>query len=131
MIGLDTNILVRYIVQDDSKQSTLATQLIERKLSLTNPGFISLVTLIETVWVLRSCYQQSRSEIIALLRLIITIRQLRVEKLEIVHQAIKRFEHGNGDFSDAVICLVNDDHGCDETITFDKKARTVGMTLLI
>ena len=130
MIGLDTNILVRYIVQDDSSQSTVATRLIESRLSTENPGFVSLITLIETIWVLGSCYQQSRQDLSAILRQLITTRQLLVERPDIAHQAIQRYESGNGDFSDAVICLINAEYGCDETLTFDKKARTVGMKLL-
>ena len=130
MIGLDTNILVRYIVQDDSTQSAIATKLIESRLSTENPGFVSLITLIETVWVLGSCYQQTRQALTAILRQLITTRQLLVERPDIAHQAIQCYESGNGDFSDAVICLVNAEHGCEETLTFDKKAKTVGMTLL-
>lgn len=130
MIGLDTNILVRYIAQDDAVQSGIANRLIENRLTPANPGFVSLITLIETTRVLGSCYQQPRQALIVILRQLITIRQLRVERPDIAHQAIQRYESGNGDFSDAVICLINEDNGCDETMTFDKKARTVGMTLL-
>ncbi|PJE77339.1 hypothetical protein CI610_03744 [invertebrate metagenome] len=130
MIGLDTNVVIRYLVQDDSKQSGLATQLIETRLSMETPGFISLITLIETVWVLSACYQQNKSQIITILRQIITTRQLKIERSDIAHQAIQRYKSGNGDYSDAVICLINTENGCHETLTFDKKARTVGMTLL-
>ncbi len=130
MIGLDTNILVRYIAQDDAEQSGIANRLIENRLTPDNPGFVSLITLIETTWVLGSCYQQPRQALIDILRQLITIRQLQVERPDIAHQAIQRYESGNGDFSDAVICLINEDNGCDETMTFDKKARSVGMTLL-
>lgn len=130
MIGLDTNIVIRYLVQDDSKQSSLATHLIENRLSMENPGFVSLITLIETVWVLTSCYQQTRLQVIVILRQLITTRQLKVERSDIAHQAIHRYESGNGDFSDAVICLINTENGCHETLTFDKKARTVGMNLM-
>ena len=130
MIGLDTNVIVRYIVQDDSKQSEQATHLIETRLSMEQPGFLSLITLIETTWVLASCYQQNKLQVIAILRQLTTTRQIQVERSDITHQAIKRFEAGNGDFSDAIICLINADNGCNETVTFDKKARSVGMTLL-
>ena len=130
MIGLDTNILVRYIAQDDAVQSGIANRLIEKRLTPDNPGFVSLITLIETTWVLGSCYQQPRQTLIDILRQLITIRQLQVERPDIAHQAIQRYESGNGDFSDAVICLINEVNGCDETMTFDKKARSVGMTLL-
>ncbi|MFK0571997.1 PIN domain-containing protein [Endozoicomonas sp.] len=127
---MDTNILIRYIVQDDSKQSVLASQLIETRLTAEQPGFISLIVLIETVWVLGSCYQQTKSELLSILHQLITTRQLLVERSDLAFQAIQRYENGNGDFSDAVICLINAEKGCDETVTFDKKAKSVGMSLL-
>jgi len=128
--GLDTNVLVSYITQDDPSQSAAATKLIESRLTAENPGFVSLITLIETVWVLSSCYQQSRRELTAILHQLISTRQLLVERPDIAHQAIQRYKSGSGDFSDAVICIINAEYGCDKTLTFDKKARTVGMTLL-
>ena len=130
MIGLDTNILVRYITQDEPAQSAAATRLIESRITAENPGFVALITLIELVWVLGSCYQQSRQELTAVLRLLISTRQLLVERPDIAHQAIQRYESGNGDFSDAVICIINAEYGCDKTLTFDKKAKTAGMTIL-
>ena len=130
MTGLDTNVIVRYIVQDDSRQSEQAVQLIETRLSTEQPGFISLMTLIETTWVLASCYQQNKKQIITILRQLTTTRQIQVERSDIAHRAIKGYEAGNGDFSDAVIYLINADNGCNETVTFDKKARSIGMTLL-
>jgi predicted nucleic-acid-binding protein len=65
MIGLDTNVLVRYLAQDDAVQSRQATQIIERQLTEESPGFISLVTMIETVWVLDRVYGLSNREIAA------------------------------------------------------------------
>ena len=63
MIGIDTNVLVRYLVQDDKRQSQLATKLIEESLSTNQPGYITLITLVEVVWVLKSCYSVNKSEL--------------------------------------------------------------------
>ena len=52
MIGLDTNVIVRYVVQDDPRQSAAATRLMEKTLSAENPGFVAVVTLCEVAWVL-------------------------------------------------------------------------------
>ena len=60
MIGLDTNLLLRYLAQDDAIQSPKATQIVEQRLSNEDPGFVSLVTILEIVWVLRRIYNRSR-----------------------------------------------------------------------
>ena len=63
MIGLDTNVLLRYLAQDDAKQSPRATEIVERRLTEPDPGFVSLVTILEVVWVLRSLFKRSREQI--------------------------------------------------------------------
>jgi PIN domain len=65
MIGLDTNILVRYLTQDHSIQSPKATEIIERRLTEENPGFVSIVAMVETVWVLNRAYRLAPREIAA------------------------------------------------------------------
>ena len=79
MIGIDTNILVRYLAQDDPVQSPRARQIIERLLSEQDPGFISLVTITETVWVLRSSYAMTDQAIAAALELILRVQTLFVQ----------------------------------------------------
>ncbi len=73
MIGLDTNVLVRYIAQDDAKQSPIATKLIT-SLTTENPGFISQVSLVELVWVMQSCYKASKPEVVAILETLLSTR---------------------------------------------------------
>ena len=63
MIGLDTNILVRYLAQDDPVQSPKAREIIERRLTEENPGFVSVVAMVETVWVLERAYGFAAHEI--------------------------------------------------------------------
>jgi predicted nucleic-acid-binding protein len=130
MIGLDTNVLVRYIVQDDQRQSALATRFIEKECSAADPGFISLVTLVELVWVSESCYQASKKEVVSLLRRLLSTKQLFIQENETVWKALLRFETGPADFSDYLVGSLAGAHGCKFTVTFDKLAAGAGMQLL-
>lgn len=127
MIGLDTNVVVRYLTQDDPKQSAIANRIIEQELTEKNQGYITLVSLIEITWVLESCYGQTKDDLINVLDLLITIKQIRIEKTDLVYLALKRFRTGTADFSDALITLVCEDAGCKRVVSFDKKVATVGM----
>ena len=131
MIGLDTNVIIRYITQDDHGQSAQATQFIETELSDKEPGYITLITLVEVVWVLESCYQQSSDTIIAVIQQLLTTSQLVVEQTDVAYIALKRMSDGDKvDFSDALIAVISEKEGCQKVVTFDKKATKVGMTLL-
>ncbi len=131
MIGIDTNVLVRYIAQDDAVQSAQATDLIEQRCSAQVPGFIGVVVLVELVWVSESCYGSTRAEVAEIVRRILSIRQLVVQEAELMWKALRLFESGKADFSDFVIAGAANAAGCIETRTFDQKAvATAGMTLL-
>ena len=127
MIGLDTNVVIRYLTQDDQKQSAVANRIIEQELTEKNQGYITLISLIEITWVLESCYEQTKEDIINVLDLLLTIKQISIEKTDLVYLALKRFRTGTADFSDALITLVCEDAGCKRVVSFDKKAVTVGM----
>jgi len=130
MIGLDTNVLVRYIAQDDQKQSAVASELIE-SLTASSAGFIALVSVVELVWVLQSSYQSSKSEIIVVLETLLRTRELTLENAETVWQALRRFSESNADFADCLIERSANAAGCDHTVTFDSKAaKTAGMQRL-
>ncbi len=130
MIGLDTNVLVRYIAQDDKLQSARAEKLIERECSVDNPGFISLVTLADLVWVSESCYGASKPEVVALLRRILGTKQLVVQQAETVWKALRLFEVGKADFADYLVERIANAEGCASTVTFDRAAAKAGMVLL-
>ena len=131
MIGLDTNVIVRYIMQDDPVQLAQAVAVIEHELSQDNPGFISLIVLAETIRVLKTVYHLPKSGLVTVIDSLLTIRQLLVEQNELVFRALKTYRGGNGDFSDALIAAVGVAQGCSETLTFDRKAANVGMRLLV
>jgi len=131
VIGLDTNVLVRYLAQDEQLQSAVATQLIEGNLTAGAQGFVSVVTLIEVVWVLQGCYKCTKEEVLEILGRLLRVKQLVVQDAEIVWQAVRVFKAGQADFSDCLIERMGHAHECEYTVTFDKAAvKTTGMRLL-
>ena len=102
MIGLDTNILVRYLTQDDPIQSPLAADIIEFRLTEENPGFISIVALVETVWVMDRAYGLADDEIAAALERILQADTLVVENEQEVFTAMIALKEGGGSFADAL-----------------------------
>ena len=130
MIGLDTNVLVRYLAQDDAVQSARATRLIERELSEREPGYISLVVLVEACWVLRLLYGATASDVRETVRDLLDARQLSVEQRAAVTRALQRLGDEAGDIADALIGECASEAGCERTVTFDKAAAKLGMVLL-
>jgi predicted nucleic-acid-binding protein len=128
--GLDTNVLVRYVMQDDPRQSPRATRLIE-SLSAEDPGFVPVVALVELTWVLSGSYGLNRAQIAQVLEALLRSKELLVDRAELVTQALSRFSAGGADFADALIERVAFDAGCSTTMTFDAgAARSAGMTLV-
>ena len=122
MIGLDTNILVRYLTQDDRVQSAAATEIIEQRLTVTNPGFISVVTMAEIVWVLDRAYRMTDKQISAAVERMLQVEVLLVENEQEVFAAMIALKQRQGSFSDALIAQLGAKAGCRYTVTFDKKA---------
>ena len=122
MIGLDTNILVRYLAQDDPVQSAKATEIIEERLSEDEPGFISLVTIAEAVWVLDRLYDQSPQEIAQLIERMLQSDTLFFQNEQEVFTAMVALKAGRGSFADALIGALGTWAGCSLTLTFDKRA---------
>ena len=130
MIGFDTNVLVRYIMQDDAKQAALASRLVE---SLgDSAGFIPLVVIAELSWVLASAYSLNRGQIAEALEGVLRSKEWVVEKADVVWQAVRLFQSGSADFADCLIFRSAAAAGCEKTMTFDRDAaKSGGMTLLI
>lgn len=122
MIGLDSNILIRYLVQDDPLQSPKAAEIIERRLSEENPGFVSIVAMVETVWVLDRAYGLATHEIAAAVERMLQADVLVVEREQEVFTAMIVLKQGKGSFADAVIAALCARAGCSCTLTFDRKA---------
>lgn len=122
MKGIDTNVLVRYLVQDDPLQAKKAGRFIERECSSESPGFINRIVLCELVWVLESAYGYTSAAIAAVLEKILRTRQLKIENLEAAWIALREYQKGGADFADNLLAVVNRQWGCKHTVTFDKKA---------
>jgi len=130
MIGLDTNILVRYLAQDDAVQSPKATQIVERRLTEEEPGFVSLVTMVETVWVLDRVYGLPVHETAAAIERMLQADTLVIQNEQEVFTAMMMLRVGRGSFSDALIGALGTWAGCASTLTFDPKpARIPGFSL--
>jgi predicted nucleic-acid-binding protein len=130
VIGIDTNVLVRYLAQDDPSQSPRATAFIETECNSSRPGFIPLVVLVEVVWVSESCYGATRKEIAEIVRRILSTKQLAVQGAETAWKALRLFEATKADFADCVIERTAVAAGCDHAVSFDKAASQAGMVLL-
>ncbi|WP_322054525.1 PIN domain-containing protein [Paraburkholderia bannensis] len=130
MIGLDTNVLVRYFAQDDPVQARKATALIE-SLTAEQPGYITHVALIETVWVLARAYDLGREEVVHVIETVLRARELIVEAAETVWKAVRLYAASSADFADCLIERSCHDAQCEYTATFDSKAaKTAGMRLI-
>jgi len=121
MTGLDTNVLVRYFAQDDPVQSTKATAIIEHRFSEQHPGFVSLVTMMETVCVLGGAYALSNQEVATVVERMLQSDTLVVQNEQEVFTAAMTLKAGLGSFADALIGALGERAGCPSTLTFDKK----------
>jgi predicted nucleic-acid-binding protein len=122
MIGLDSNILVRYLTQDDAVQSARAKEIMERRLTERNPGFVSVVATAEIVWVLDRAYDLTSSEIAVAIERMLQAETLVIEHEQQVFTAMIAFKRGQGSFADALIAELGSRAGCGHTLTFDRKA---------
>ena len=123
MKGIDTNVLVRYIVQDDPIQSKQANQFIKKNtMAEENLIFIPAIVLCELAWVLESCYSYQKQDIINVLEKILKTQQFCIEPLEVLWKALRDYQKLNIDFADSYIAHINSSHQCEYTATFDKKA---------
>jgi predicted nucleic-acid-binding protein len=122
MIGLDTNVILRYLLQDDLAQAQQANRIFEQHLSEENPGFLNLATILEIVWALRSVMRRTPAQIAAHLEVILSREALEVQNAAQVFEAAFALKHGTGEFEDALIGSLNAWAGCSHTLTFDRKA---------
>jgi predicted nucleic-acid-binding protein len=122
MIGLDTNVLVRYLTQDDPVQSQKVNELIEQRLTADNPGFVSILATAETAWVLERIYGLGTDELAAAIERILQVDVLVVESEQEVFAAMIALKEGLGSFVDALIGTLGVRAGCSHTVTFDHRA---------
>ena len=127
MIGLDTNVLVRHIVQDNAAEARAASRLIASRCTADDPGIVSLVVICELVWVLARGYAYDRGTIATVLRGLLSADDVLVDRSELAWQALNLYRDGKADFSDYLIGLIHRDLGAAVTCSFDR--RTSGCDL--
>jgi len=122
MLGIDTNVLVRFLVRDDEGQFERARRLIKREVGSEEDVFVSLLVLVETEWVLRSRYSLQKREVMEAISGLLDATEVQFEDEPAVEEALFIWKDSAADFAD---CLIGAHHrrlGCRATATFDAKA---------
>ena len=131
MIGLDTNVLVRYVLLDDVQQAEVVDTLIEKCIAEHVLIVISLLTLQETEWVLRACAKIDKASIITLFKALLESADILIETEDILEEALLHFENSNADFSDCLMVAQYQHIACDYMVTFDSKAAKIEGAILL
>jgi predicted nucleic-acid-binding protein len=121
LVGIDTNVLVRYLIRDDAEQTRRAVRFLEHECTNEDRGILNAVVLTELVWVLESVYRYQRPQIAIVIDGLLHTTQLKIEDSEDVSAALREYARG-ADFTDALIAAINRRLGCVHTVTFDRKA---------
>ena len=131
MTGLDTNVLARYLTEDDPAQSRRAAELIATVTARGERCFVSAVVLCELAWVLRGAYDVSKTDLLRTLDQILATSQFVVGDKDLVRRGLDAYRAGKADFADCVIGAIHADAGCAKTVTFDRRLRgAAGFQLL-
>ena len=120
MIALDTNVLLRFLIEDDADQTRRAAAFINQKLDEDEEFFVSDIVLCEMVWVLKRIYRKTRREIVKILRVLLRADGLRFLALTSLYNALTSYKNGRGDFADYIIKEHAKAAGCKTVATFDK-----------
>ena len=130
MMGLDTNVIVRFLMKDDAEQAALANTVFA-EFTVSAPGFVCREVLVELVWVLQKIYRLPRTDVADAIEGLLGAREMVVESADSVAIAVDRLRKGGAGFADQMIALAGPGAGCGKTVTFDRKAAGLpGMTLL-
>ncbi len=122
MYGLDTNVLIRYLLRDDPVQAEQARAMIESAVQSGEPVVICLLTMLESEWVLRSCASLDKKAVISTFRMLLETRDIIIEQEETLEEALYLYENNNTDFADCIMAARYARLGCSAMLTFDKKA---------
>lgn len=121
LIGIDTNVLVRYIMQDDPERAAAATVFLE-DCSKDAPGYVSHMVVCELAWVLRQSYHYPKRIVLEVLKQLLVSEELRFERPNVLRAALHGFAHGPADIADYLIARRHYEAGCAYTVTFDRRA---------
>ena len=131
MKGLNTNVLVRYLVKDDKKQSEKAGAFIRQAVANGENCFINTIVLCEMVWVLETAYEFNKNEISDVLDRVLVTKQFEIERKDITRQAVHDYREGRGELADYLIGRINQAHGCDATASFDRVLKNATSFMVI
>ncbi|MEM1204713.1 MAG: type II toxin-antitoxin system VapC family toxin [Acidobacteriota bacterium] len=131
MIGVDTNVLVRWLTADDPEQLEKVDRFVEKAVERKEPLHVDSIMLCELVWVLRRAYRFSREEVADAVAGLLSTRQFEIDGRDRVRRALADFRQGPGDFSDYLIAARNQHAGCSSTVTFDRALRSHGSIRLL
>lgn len=123
MIAIDTNVLIRYLVQDDPVQAKKASETLETAHHKKEKCFLSNIVLCETVWVLESAYDFDKKEVLLVLEKILKVDLFLFENKDVLRKAIDHYTQAPADFSDYLIGLQGKEEGAETTFTFDKSLK--------
>jgi predicted nucleic-acid-binding protein len=130
VIALDTNVLVRYLTEDDPGQTQLANDVLDN-LSPEEPGWISVVVLAELVWSLRRTYKLSKDQVVRIVSDLVASKDVVIDEIQKVERALSLHRACRAGFADCLLAVSAAVAGCSKTVTFDKiAARDLGMELL-
>ena len=131
MRAADTNVLVRYVVNDDPKQVAAVERFFSECTADNESVFLSIVVLCEFVWVLDRGLGQSRAQIVDALEQLLGNAFFRIERENVVRRSLDLYRHGRASFADSVIGEVSRDAGCRDTVSFDRGLKGCpGFTIL-
>jgi predicted nucleic-acid-binding protein len=121
--GLDTNVLVRYLTEDDPVQARRAAAWITTAVARGERCYISPVVLCELAWVLRAAYRISKADLLLTLDRVLATTQFVIGEKDVVRAAVETYRAGRAEFADYLIGALHQDAGCDRTATFDRRLR--------
>lgn len=122
MIGIDTNVLVRYITRDDPEQYQVAKRFLESNCTRQEPGYVNVIVLCELAWVLASVYDATDEELAGVIDQLLRTHQFQIERRDQVRAALEQSKRRPAGFPDCLLGQLNQNAGCAETITFDQDA---------
>jgi len=122
MTGIDTNVLVRYLTRDDPEQYQAAKRFLESNCTREEPGYVNVIVLCELAWVLTSLYDATDEELADIIDQFLRTHQLQIERRDQVRAALEQYKRHPAGFPDCLLGQLNQNAGCEETITFDQDA---------
>lgn len=120
MTGLDTNVLIRFLVADDKAQAEKARRFID-----SDTTYVNCIVLSEAIWVLESAYDYGKDAIALMIEKLLSTHEIVVEDAAVALAALRDFRGSSAGFTDCLIGRRNAAHGCRETGSFDKRAKGV------